>query len=188
MAYILEHQYTDANLRLNHLKGEDRLMASALMEASNDGKACVFLANLQRTVQRPCEDDGHDDHYDHYSRRNRGGWGYDDSDENDKDEDEDPDAYRHHNIECVNEDTLELRLVVRPDGSKYATGVSIEEENIIQEDVFDDLPDEEDYEGYTGNAGPDVTHYYRKSAFLVMPKRLEVVFLFEVAKQGGADV
>ena len=42
-------------------------------------------------------------------------------------------------------------------------GIPINEKDIVQDDPFDRAPDEEDYEGYIGNAGSSATHFYRNS-------------------------
>lgn len=47
------------------------------------------------------------------------------------------------------------------DGHVLGQGITIQEDDDGQEDPFERDPDDEDYEGYTGNAGASATHWYR---------------------------
>lgn len=53
--------------------------------------------------------------------------------------------------------------MVALDGLLLAKNVALAEDNFIQEEVFDQDPDKEDYEGYMGNSGPKATHFYQDS-------------------------
>ena len=162
VAFVLEHKYTDANLRLNHLKGRDAALANALMRALLDSECIFFLANVELVVDGGCEE--------HY------GYGY---------------SSRYHtNFHAIEEEysrSLVLRLVVTPDGSEVAKGLPIEEDDIVQEDCFARDPDDEEYEGYTGNAGASATHYYRDSCLLILPKSRIANLLFTPG-QGKVNV
>jgi hypothetical protein len=59
------------------------------------------------------------------------------------------------------EDKLHLKRVVDLDGNVVLENVPIEEEDFVQSEPFNRRPDEEDYEGYTGNEGAYATHWYR---------------------------
>jgi hypothetical protein len=65
-----EHEYTEANLRFEHLKGRDRHLARAL-SSSRDFE--VHLALVQRTILTNIEEDS--DPY-HESKRCRYGYRY----------------------------------------------------------------------------------------------------------------
>lgn len=85
----------------------------------------------------------------HEWRRNRrryggryGRYGYEDSDE---DEDSEPGG---HHLEFVVETELVSKLVFDFSGNRIASLVPLDEEDILQEDAFGDMPDQEDYEGY----------------------------------------
>lgn len=56
LSYILEHKYTDANLRLSMLKGNDYKRAHNVKEACGRANFCVFLASLERNVEM-CDND-----------------------------------------------------------------------------------------------------------------------------------
>jgi hypothetical protein len=75
-----EHEYTEANLRFEHLKGRDRHMVGAL-SSSRDFE--VHLALVQRTVLTNIEEDS-----DPYGENKRCRYGYDSEDEDEENEDE----------------------------------------------------------------------------------------------------
>ena len=56
--------------------------------------------------------------------------------------------------------SIELKRMIDLDGSLIARDISIEEDDIVQEEPFARDPDEEDFEDYTGNAGASATHFY----------------------------
>lgn len=51
LLYRLEHQYSDASLRYDALKGVDATKARALRAAVDDAPASVCLANIERVVR-----------------------------------------------------------------------------------------------------------------------------------------
>lgn len=70
---------------------------------------------------------------------------------------------KYHKIEYVNLSSLQLKRMVALDGTLLAKNIALLEDNFIQEKVFDRDPDKEEYEGHTGNSGPDATHFYHDS-------------------------
>ena len=158
LCYALDHQYTDANLRLNHLKGRDALIAKSLCDASQKSDFTFLLANMELQVSGACEDD---DGYE---------YGYEPS----------------HSIIEEADRSLELKLVVRADGSKFARDLSVSEEDLVQENFYEDRsPDEEDYEGLTGNEGASATNWYRDSCLVLMPRYHHIDFLFKSSHNGA---
>ena len=178
LAYMLEHKYTDVNMRLAHLKGRDRSKANYLKAACEDQRLSFFLANLEHTKDGSCEEAYNP--CDHYGGRQGNYW--------DNDEDSDEGCGDHHSLEEVLETSLNLRTLFRATGEQLATKISLKEHNIVQEDPFDRTPDDENYEGYTGNAGACATHYYRNSCIVIMPREHQSYFLLEPAQQGNADM
>lgn len=52
--------------------------------------------------------------------------------------------------------------------SSHVFPISIDD--IVQDNPFEaEPPDEEDYQGFTGNEGANATHWYRRAAFLILP-------------------
>jgi hypothetical protein len=141
LAYKLEHQYTNANLSFNALKGHDREVVKHLEAVRKQTLSHVYLASLEKTVSGSCDEGRHYDRYYCY--------GDDDND-------------GHHAITEEHEVTIKLGPVFNLDGSKFAEDIRVDEHDIVQEGIFDDRePDDEDYEGFTGNAGAEAKHYYR---------------------------
>ena len=102
---------------------------------------------MERMDSGPCEDDGMESGY---------GYGYDPYEE---DAGEEIDGATHA-IEEVLQESIELKRMIDLDGSLIARDISIEEDDIVQEEPFARDPDEEDFEDYTGNAGASATHFY----------------------------
>jgi hypothetical protein len=134
VAYLLEHQYSEVNLKAGALKGEDAHMISHLRAVAEEFDIVVCLANLSYNVSGVADDDGCDD-YDGY-----GGWGS-----------------RYRETPSMLEEidrSLTISNVVDLNGNALLTGkdMAIDQESLIPEDPFEDLdPDEREYEGYMGN-------------------------------------
>lgn len=47
LVYLLEHEYSEANIRLDQLKGKDQLRMRYLSEACRDQELCFYLAHFQ---------------------------------------------------------------------------------------------------------------------------------------------
>jgi hypothetical protein len=160
LAYMLEHEYTDANLQFTQLKGKDLLKVSFLKEANDFS---VYLANLEKIVNVSCEEPGA------YA------CGYDAEEEDDCDSDgsgsnsnaSNSESFKlsddYHEITNVFEEHLQLTRVVQLDGSELAEDILIKESDIVQRKPFARNPDEEDYIGYTGNEGDSTTYIYRNT-------------------------
>ena len=193
LSYMLDHKYTDANLRLDHLKGKDAYLARYLQSACLDQDFCFFLANLERTVSGGCEDEDTYDQYDHYGGRRGYNW-HSDEDEEDNDEmssnsDETGSSGagldEYHELDDIYDTSLTLRTLYRANGQLLAKGIPLKEIDIVQEDPFDRSPDSEDYEGFTGNAGASATHTYRNSCIVIMPRHFQTPFLLGHAKRAA---
>lgn len=124
----------------------------------------ISLASMECSISGGCDDE--DYHYRY--RRGRGRWR--DYHECDMDCPEECDAYErerhggrggHHTIVDEIDRRLELRRVIDLDGTPLVQGVEINEGRIAHDGVDYDnrTPDQEDYEGFTGNAGVSATHW-----------------------------
>lgn len=193
LAYILEHKYTDANLRSDHLKGKDAHQFRALQLACQDQGMLLFLANLEHSKDGSCEE--YYDPYDHYDGRR--GYHWKDDDEEDEDEDNEDrneggsscsELSEYHELQEVFDTSITLRTFYRANGQQLASGIPINADDIVQDDPFDRAPDKEDYEGYTGNAGASATHFYRNSCIVIMPSERYAGFLVDHAKNGEVDM
>lgn len=135
LAYLFKHQYTDASLSYDGLKGHDRQVAAHLREVCTEYGFCVYLANLERSVYGGCDED-----------------------------DDETNSAGFHDIieECDKE--ASLKRVVDLDCSEVARDLEFDEETLIQKEPFEEVdPDDEDYSGFTGNEGVSTTHFYHRT-------------------------
>ena len=141
MLYMLEHDYSEANFGLANLKGKDQLRARHLTEAAKGNDVCVYLAHFEHTKSGGC-DDG-DDYYDN------------------KDIHEIMDEY---------DSDWKIRTLFTPEGDAIARDMELNEEEFLGEVKFPDGPDDEEYEGWTGNEGANTTHFYSRSCIVMFPR------------------
>lgn len=142
VAYKLDHQYTDANLRFDHLKGGDQLKARYFRDSCAKEGFTMYLANIVKEVTGGVEDD--------YSGYYVSGV---------------------QEIQDITDESLKLSNVIGLDGTVVAKSMDLTEDDIdfVQGDIFDREPDDEDFEGYTGNEGSYATHWYRDTVRLSWP-------------------
>ena len=115
LIYMLEHEYTEVNLRLEHLKASDQKRAHALIGAGGETGFEIFLCNIEREVYGGADEE--DDDWGYGGRgRNWGGT---------------------HEITEVQHDKLRLTKVVRPNGTPFLSNVKIKKRDIVQKDPFE---------------------------------------------------
>ena len=75
-------------------------------------------------------------------------------------DDDDPNA----DIEDVFQSHTKLKKLVRLNGSEVAKDVDIDETDMVMQMAFEEQePDDENFQGHTGNAGAEKTLWYRKA-------------------------
>ncbi|PLB53979.1 hypothetical protein P170DRAFT_469455 [Aspergillus steynii IBT 23096] len=159
LVYGLEHQYTEAELSFARLKGADQVRLSELHGACQKADCVLYLANIEKS------DMGETDCYGYESPRSDG----------------------FHEIQDVIETTLELSYVVNARGDVVGERLPFLDEMIVQDNIFERDPDEEDYEGYTGNEGAPATHFYKQTGALIIPKGFVFQYTLERLKAGQGD-
>ena len=131
-AYMLDHDYTEANLKYDSMKGLDRLRVRCLKEMCAETGFCLYLAQMEYSVSGDAEDEA-------YVYSNPRGVEIHPLGEGDN--------YQ----EQVQQ--LELSTVFDLDGRLVARSVNFYEEDIVQPNPFADRdPDAEESED-TGNQG-----------------------------------
>ncbi|KAA8650261.1 uncharacterized protein ATNIH1004_002943 [Aspergillus tanneri] len=166
LVYILEHQYTQAELNFARLKGVDQPRFAELQNACERTGFDIFLANIEKMKTGGVNEDGYyGGYYGHGCYHSDG----------------------PHSIVDLVESTLELSHVVNAKGDIVGKDISFPENMLIPEDVFDRDPDDEDFEGFTGNEGASATHFYRETGALIMPKRFHFLFVLEKLKHGQGN-
>lgn len=139
--YRLDHEYTQANISLNALKGRDMATVHLLKGVSKDLNLHIFLAVITKTQHGSCAYEGR------YKRRPYRFY-------HDDDDDDDEDYYRRpepvHTLEDVSETFYEIDMLVDLDGRQVVKSISLDRVNILQKRCFNVEP-EEDYTEYQGN-------------------------------------
>ena len=141
----LEHEYTEKGLTPDRLKGTDRARAQALFAAAPQAKCRAYLAllTLYELGEAECDDDygGYDSRY------------------------SEPDDYT---MGEVYDQSLTANHWTDADGNPIDFGeLAIEEEEIVSTIDLTDVDPEEEFEGYTGNAGMELQRWYRHGAIVL---------------------
>ena len=131
LAYICDSHYTSQFLNVNVLQGNDLLRAACLKDLCSQIGMDLCIATLDRTHSGFC--DSHPSYF-----------GEDDQ----------------HYIETTDEDFITWTKVVDLDGNTVAIDGSLDsDENFIQSEPFEDIPDDEDFDRSHGL----VTHCFRRT-------------------------
>lgn len=159
--YLLEHKYTQSNLKVESLKHADRLCAKELLSICDDYGYTFYLASLEREVTGQA----YENDYNHDFSEN------DDDEEEDKDDEDDEDNSQYsgnsyHHIWDICDDSLKLTCVVDDEGHEVFKDIPVEEKDIVQLHPFKRKPNKSEYEGYTGNEGASATHWYKDTVSL----------------------
>ncbi|KDQ16692.1 hypothetical protein BOTBODRAFT_30614 [Botryobasidium botryosum FD-172 SS1] len=161
--YLLKHKYSTANLKGSALKGEDAHLVSLLESLADELGFHVGLAIVECHVSGQADDMGR-----------HGYGGYSEADPSDL------------SIVEETERAMSVTNLVNLDGRSLATSIDIDdageddedgEEGHIPETIPADLrsivedgpPDEQEYEGYQGNYGGDLTRWYRRTVLVIWP-------------------
>ena len=168
LGIALDHQYTKDGLTWDALKGTDRVKARVLAEAARQAGCRAYLALLTL----------HDSGSAEYARGSGRGYGYgrrwswygDYGDEGDASDYEMGEIY---------ETSLTADHWSDAEGHRLPIGeMDIEEDELLDPEALrKGEPSEEDFEGYTGNAGMTLDRWYRHAAVFVWPasRHFEVI-------------
>ena len=151
LAYKLDHDYTDASLTFHTLKGLDKLRAQYLHEVCAEARTGFYLASMERKVEGSC------DEYGSHTRQQRNQF------------------KGMHAIEYVTDKHTELRRMIDLEGSVLAQEIYVDEADIVQSNPYQRSPDEEEFEGYTGNEGASATHIYRDTVSITLNFRKPIL-------------
>ena len=154
LLYILDHQYTSAELSFIRLKGVDQGRVAEAWKACKKTGFSLFLTSVERTETGDVRE---------WQSCQKCGCDHDCS---------------RHRLSERDETSIVLSNIVDPQGRTIsAEGVTINcnDAALIQEDpFFNHDPDEEDYKGFTGNEGATATHVYRLTV------KIYLLFLFSL--------
>lgn len=157
LAVLLDHKYSEAGLTRDTLKGIDRAQADVLFAAAREAGCDGSLALMTYWESGLGEPAGGYD----YGRRGR--HRYDDDDTDDDGDYEMQEVYDH---------SLKAEHFSDSDGLPLAFGrIPFDEEELVSELPLNERePDEQDFEGYTGNAGMTLERWYRRAAVVIWPE------------------
>jgi hypothetical protein len=177
LVYLLDHEYTQRGLRWNRLKNSDAQRAVALEEVARKLDCEIFLALADVHETWTCEDE-----YSGYS--DYGYRSYGDDDENEDGESQDdpsiPDL-----TELIDSD-VELRHWLGAGGRWEAVAARVDAAELCYTRPSVDLePFESEHEGYTGNAGNTVEHWYHRAAIVLWPRERTFVIRAKASPRWG---
>lgn len=122
------------------------------------------------------------DAHDYHPRRGWNRYSYSDDEES---EDESDGGDRE--MDEIHDTSISTAFWVGEKGKRvnFRLGVNLDEELLGEEELFeeDSGPDKQEYEGYTGNAGPTLEYWYYSSLLVIWPKSRSI----KVACQAGFD-
>ncbi|GKZ38721.1 hypothetical protein AbraIFM66950_011157 [Aspergillus brasiliensis] len=85
--------------------------------------------------------------------------------------------------------SLEFLQVVDSFGVDVAENLPFHETMLIQEGFFLDRdPDDEEYEGFTGNEGTETTRFYRVTGAIIIPKGFRFLFKLHRLRRGACNI
>jgi hypothetical protein len=162
LAVLLDHKYTQAGLTFDALKGLDRARANVLFSAARDASCDAALALVTYWESGAAEYTGGGG-YDRYDRRHRGYWRKDD-------EEEDSSEYA---MGEVFDETLTAGNFSDAEGNQLSYGeIPLQDAEILSKHpIREGQPDEEDFEGFTGNAGMTLERWYHRAALVIWPAK-----------------
>ncbi|EFP90870.2 uncharacterized protein PGTG_17069 [Puccinia graminis f. sp. tritici CRL 75-36-700-3] len=175
--HALDHEYTNASMSFSALKGKDWARVQALQAVAHEFPFEIFLALLEKKEDGPVDD--------HYRDKHRGfGWGRCayamDSDGDDDEDDED----KHHELTEVSETSYTVESLRTLDGRTVARDYPFDMCSCLLNDPFELLKiAEEEYEPYMGNWGPSATHWYRRSAVVIVPRQNLAAYLAQCTSE-----
>lgn len=169
LAVLLDHQYTEAGLSRDALKGTDRARADVLFAAAREAGCEASLALVEYWESGSAEPTG----YEYGYRRRRYGR-YNDDDASEASEHVMGEVYDH---------SLVAHHFSDADGQLLAFGsIPLQETELVCKDPIKSAkPTKEDFEGYTGNAGMTLERWYHRAAIVLWPPE----FKFDVLCAAG---
>lgn len=180
LAVVLDHEYTQAGLTYHALKGIDRAKADVLFAAARQigwDASLALVTKWESGSAEPSGDYGYG--YERSYRRSR--YHYEDDDEGDEGDD------GEHEMGEVFDESLTAEHFGDADGNRLAFDpIPLDDDEIISETPLNEgEPDEEDFEGYTGNAGMTLERWYHRAAIVLWPAESRFDVLCEAGVQAA---
>ena len=173
IAVALDHLYTQDGLTPDALKGTDRARAEVLFQAARRAQ-CV--AHLALVTLWKCNSAEYAYHRPYSRWRRYGDW----------DESEGTGDVPYETGEII-DSTLTAEHWLDRAGRKAGFGsIPLDEDEIVSASPLDaGEPSEEEFEGFTGNAGMTVERWYRRAAVVIWPREEHYAVLCEAGTVAG---
>jgi len=182
LVYLLDHEYTQRGLQWNRLKNSDAQRGASLREVARKLDCEIFLALADVHETWSCEDEN--SAYSDYGQRNCG-------DDEDRDADEleggaSPDGPVDPELTELIDSDVELRHGLGAGGQWEAVAARVDSAELCYTRPSVDLePFESEHEGYTGNAGNTVEHWYHRAAVVLWPRERTFVIRAKASPRCG---
>ncbi|KAH9934631.1 uncharacterized protein B0H18DRAFT_1180741 [Fomitopsis serialis] len=172
--YLLDHKYSQANLKGSALKGVDAHKLAILDALAKQLGFRLGMANLECRLSGSANDDGC-----HYGRRRKRGWynPYEDYDESDDPDDVD--------FEEVEEREASITNLVTLDGEPLQDALEYDEhqDHTIPKNLINEVEagphDDQEYEGYMGNGAGSLERWYRRTVLIIWPQGFNLDMTFD---------
>jgi len=172
LVYLLDHEYTQRGLKWNRLKNADAPRAKALQEVARQLDCEIFLALADVHETWSCEDEYSG--YSHYGQRDYG------------DDDDAPGGPPYPDLSELIDSDVELRHWLGLGGRWEAVATGVDAAELCYTKPSTDFePFESEHEGYTGNAGNTVEHWYHRAAVVLWPRERTFVIRAKASPRWG---
>lgn len=176
--FLLDHEYTEAGLRWQQLKGIDRTRVQELRSAAEAVDCNVALAQVTVHESWHCMEPY--EPYGYGRSRYRSWHSGEDGWEEEAATRTDPDDYEL--VDLIDSETALTRLRSKDGDTLETVEIPLDSGNIALLSPTSELkPYASEYEGYTGNAGNTMDRWYRRAALVVWPRALDFAISLEMA-------
>ena len=173
LVWLLEHQYSNAELSFNSLKNIDVAIAKVLIKAADLAKCAIYLGIVHIEESGSAEAD-----FEYHSSRSRRGYYVDDE---------------------MDVESVDYEIVDICDSEKYIDGwmdsqnrlmdfgqIPIEKGELLPSHALDGMePDEQRLLEATGNAGVSFERAYHRAALILWPKENYIKVLLQSGIESG---
>jgi hypothetical protein len=173
VAIALDHQYTRRDLNIFSLQGVDRTLAEVLFDAAEKAGGVAHLALITHWQSGSARYEGRG------YERGYESWSYD------EDDDEGMAGGTGHEMDELYDERLSLDHWSDRDGESFPFGkIPLDDSAIVCDQPREGWSlSQEEFEGYTGNAGMTLESWYHRAAIVIWPKEHN----FEVLCKAGTD-